>query len=238
MSRDAGTVRDMESLKKIFRYAKEATSQLGEWCADQVWSLAMAEQEALRLERRMEKAFLKSQDNKPVEVLDDEINRLREAQKFVTNWNFVNPTESEDSLSPKLLVLREYLDRIFERPTDARCIIFVDRRYTARLLKELFTRISSPHLRLGLLVGARNGEPGDLELSVRQQILTLNKFRKGVLNCLVILLDTAVRRGRRLSLILNSLPLLLQRKASTSPSAIWSYGAYASLYRSHTLTSS
>ena len=175
---------DVECLKKIFRYTQEATSELGEWCANQVWSFAMAEQAALRIERRIEKAFLKSRDNKPIEVLDAETNRLREAQEFITKWNFVEPTDSDNSLSAKVVVLRKYLDLIFERPTDARCIVFVDKRYSARLLKELFARIGSPHLRSGLLVGARNGVPDDVAISVRQQILTLNKFRKGQLNCL------------------------------------------------------
>lgn len=179
---------DLEILTKIFRYAKEATSELGQWCADQVWSFAMAEQEALKFERRVEKNYSKAQDTKPVEMLDDEMNRLREAQKFVMNWDFPKPTEDGNSLSSKVLHLRVYLDSIYQAPAaDARCIVFVDRRYTARLLHDLFARIGTSHLRAGLLVGARNGEPGDLVLSVRQQILTLNKFRKGLVNCLVTL---------------------------------------------------
>ncbi|KAI4118772.1 MAG: hypothetical protein LQ345_001232 [Seirophora villosa] len=182
----------LKSLAKVFTYAREATSELGEWCADQVWSFAMAEKEAVRFERRIEKAFTKKHETTSVEMLDDEIGRLHEAQKFVSDWKFVEPMERPNGISSKVLVLRQYLDLIFERPTDARCIIFVDRRYTARLLKELFARFGSPHLRSGLLVGARNGDPGDAQLSVRQQILTLNQFRKGVLNCLVMLLEPGV----------------------------------------------
>ncbi|KAL9599468.1 MAG: hypothetical protein Q9219_003807 [cf. Caloplaca sp. 3 TL-2023] len=138
----------------------------------------MAEHQALRLERKIEKDFFKSRDTKPVEVLDDETNRFREAQKFVLDWIYVEPMASDNSLSPKVKLLRGYLDLIFERPTDARCIIFVDRRHSARLLNELFARIGTRHLRSGLLVGARNGEPGDMELSVRQQILTLTDYRQ------------------------------------------------------------
>lgn len=175
---------DMESLAKLFRHAKEAASELGEWCADQVWVFAMEEKEALELERKAEKAHSKNQDNRPIEMLDDEINRLREAQKLVSNWYHFGPTEKPKGLSSKVLVLCRYLDLIFERPTDARCIVFADRRYTARLLKELLARIGSPHLRPGVLVGARNGQPGDLTLSVKEQIVTLNKFRKGMINCL------------------------------------------------------
>lgn len=188
----------LKSLAKVFTYAREATSELGEWCADQVWSFAMAEKEAVRFERRIEKAFTKKHETTSVEMLDDEIGRLHEAQKFVSDWKFVEPMERPNGISSKVLVLRQYLDLIFERPTDARCIIFVDRRYTARLLKELFARFGSPHLRSGLLVGARNGDPGDAQLSVRQQILTLNQFRKGVLNCLVMLLEPGVSQYAKL----------------------------------------
>ncbi|KAL9026384.1 MAG: hypothetical protein Q9196_004940 [Gyalolechia fulgens] len=211
---------DLEILTKIFRYAKEATSQLGQWCADQVWSFAMAEQEALKFERRAEKNFSKTQDTKPVEMLDDEMNRLREAQKFVMNWDFTKPTENGNGLSSKVLTLRGYLNLIFERSTDARCIVFVDRRYTARLLHDLFSRIGTSHLRAGLLVGARNGEPGDLVLSVRQQILTLNKFRKGLVNCLVVLSQENIGHVRRSSLTFSSSPLPLQRRDLTFLNAI------------------
>lgn len=175
---------DMESLAKIFKHAKEAASELGEWCADQVFLSAMSEKQANILERKVEKDYVKNQDARPIEMLDEELKRLREVQDFVSNWKCLDATERHNGLSPKVLVLRRYLELIFERPTDARCIVFVDKRYSARLLSELFARIGSPHLRPGKLVGARNGQSDDADSSVRQQILTLNKFRKGILNCL------------------------------------------------------
>ncbi|KAL8931051.1 MAG: hypothetical protein Q9208_000153 [Pyrenodesmia sp. 3 TL-2023] len=175
---------DMESLAKTFKHAKEAASELGEWCADQVLLFAMGEKQANKLERKVEKDYVKNQDTRPIEMLDEELKRLREIQDIVLNWECPEPTERQNGLSPKVLVLRRYLELIFERPTDARCIVFVDKRYSARLLSELFARIGSPHLRPGKLVGARNGLSDDADSSVRQQILTLNKFRKGILNCL------------------------------------------------------
>ena len=72
----------------------------------------------------------------------------------------------------------------------AKCIVFVKRRYTARLLADLMAserEIGSPNLRIGLLIGTRYGDPGDVRFSFRQQIITLNKFRKGEINCLVSL---------------------------------------------------
>ncbi|KAL8832795.1 MAG: hypothetical protein Q9170_004740 [Blastenia crenularia] len=173
---------NMDVLSKFFEYAREATSQLGEWCADHVWTFAMAEQAALRFERKIEKAFLKARDTKPIEMLDEEQKRLREVQELVMRWKFTEPLDN--NLSSKVLLLRDYLALIFERQTSTRCIVFVDIRHTARVLYDLFSRIGSPHLRAGMLIGARKGDPGELKTSVREQLLTLNKFKNGVLNCL------------------------------------------------------
>ncbi|KAL8854373.1 MAG: hypothetical protein Q9221_000860 [Calogaya cf. arnoldii] len=174
----------METLSKIFNSAKTIASELGEWCADQLWSFAMAEKEALKVERSIEKSFTNERHRKPIEVLDAEINDLREAQTFVKEWAFREPTIDVPSLSSKVLLLRHYLNLIYERPTDARCIVFVDRRYTAQLLGYLFARIGSPHLKSGLLIGTRYGDPGDVKVSFKQQMMTLHKFKKGDLNCL------------------------------------------------------
>ncbi|KAL9613891.1 MAG: hypothetical protein Q9167_001569 [Letrouitia subvulpina] len=174
----------LELLNKIFKFVQEATSELGEWCADQVWSFALAEQEAMRLERKIEHSHATNQILKPVEQLDDEIGQLRDAQAFVRNWNFGTPSFDGNSLSSKVILLHSYLRQVFERPSETRCIVFVNRRYTARLLGNLFSRIGPPHMRMDLLIGTRYGDPGDVKISFRQQVLTLTKFRKGELNCL------------------------------------------------------
>ncbi|KAL8677900.1 MAG: hypothetical protein Q9186_005711 [Xanthomendoza sp. 1 TL-2023] len=177
----------MKTLSEFFRDSKNAASELGEWCADQLWSYAMAEKEAVKLERKIEKIFDNERNRKPVEVLDNEVRDLREAQTFVKGWTFKEPVMEVNSLSSKALVLWQYLNLIYERPTDARCIVFVKLRSTARLLGELFARIGSPHLRLGILIGTRQGDPGDVKLTFRQQMMTLHKFKKGDVNCLVLL---------------------------------------------------
>ena len=175
---------DMDALRKVFAFAQEATSQLGEWCADQVWSFALAEQEALKVEKKVERDYTMGHMPKPAEIHNNDIARLREAQNFVNSWNFIPPAFEGNSLSSKVILLYQYLNLHFKAPSETRCIVFVHRRYTARLLKELFTRIGPVNLRLGLLVGTRIGDPGDVKVSFKQQILTLMKFRKGELNCL------------------------------------------------------
>ncbi|KAL8812553.1 MAG: hypothetical protein Q9200_000953 [Gallowayella weberi] len=174
----------MKTLSEIFRNSRNATSELGEWCADQLWSYAMAEKEAFKLERKIEKTFDNERNCKPVEMLDSELRDLREAQTFVKSWTFREPAMEVNSLSSKALVLWQYLNLIYERPTNARCIVFVKQRSTARLLGALFARIGSPHLRLGILIGTRQGDPGDVKVTFKQQMMTLHKFKKGDLNCL------------------------------------------------------
>ena len=176
---------DFDSLAKVFKDAREATSQLGEWCADHLWRFVLDEEEALKVERKMERKFNRDPTSHPVAVLDAEIARLREAKEMVKSWTFAKPDASKNSLSPKVLLLHQYMTLIFEKPSDVKCIIFVKRRYTARLLAQLFSHIGTPNLRLDLLIGSRTGDAGDISFSFRQQVLTMRKFKKGDINCLV-----------------------------------------------------
>ena len=192
---------DMEVLSGLFAFARDATSYLGEWCADHFWSMAFAEQEFLKLERKLERSIFPNEERRiftpprrnspsdeevqPIHLLDAELSRVREIIDILRDWTFSAPKPEENILSSKALLLYKYLGLIFEKPSDARCIVFVKRRYTARLLVALFTQIGLPLVRLGLLIGTRYGDPGDVKISFRQQVLTLTKFRKGEINCLV-----------------------------------------------------
>lgn len=176
---------DLELLSKIFAFAREATSQLGEWCADELWRFALAEEELRKGERKIERKFNRDAENKPIELLDTELGRLREARQIVRDWAFSEPTDSGNNVSHKVLLLQKYLSKTYERPTGIKCIIFVKRRYTARLLHQLLRRHGTPHLRLDLLIGTRYAELGDIKTTFRQQVLTLMRFRKGDVNCLV-----------------------------------------------------
>ena len=175
---------DLEAVRRVTAFAQAATSQLGGWCADHVWALALADEEALKIERTTERLFLADKNARPIEKLDADLCRVRQAQTLVREWPFPPPAPMSNGISPKVLILKQYLDQVYEKPCDTKCIVFVKRRYTARLLGQLFSRIGTPHLRLGMLIGTRYGDAGDVKLSFRQQVLTLMKFRKGELNCL------------------------------------------------------
>ncbi len=176
---------NIEVFSKLFKYSKEASSQLGSWCADQIWTFSLAEEEGRKLEGKVERRFLSQRDAQPIETLDADIARICEAREIVSKHNFQPPRATLADVSDKVLLLHKHLTRVFERPSEARCIVFVKRRYTARLLGDLFSRIGTSHMRPGILIGTRIGEAGDLKVSFRQQVVTLLKFRKGELNCLV-----------------------------------------------------
>ena len=150
-----------------------------------MWFFGLADEEANKLERKTERAFLSEKQPRPVEEIDAGLTRIREAKKLVSDYTFPPPSLLGNSLSSKVQCLHGYLQQLFERPTDTKCIVFVKQRYTVRVLGELFRRIGSHHMRPGILIGTRAGEAGDVKTTFRQQVLTLMKFRKGELNCLV-----------------------------------------------------
>lgn len=174
---------DVEAFQRLFVSSKEASSQLGRWCSDMYWSFALAEEQARKMEMRTERAFNARRDAKPVAILDAELAKLREAAQIVQCHDFGQPTASLEDLSSKVMELYAWLQLYFERPSDARCIVFVDRRHTARLLQLIFSHIGGPHLRPDILVG--NNTAGNVNVSFRKQFMTLTNFRKGAVNCLV-----------------------------------------------------
>lgn len=183
MSARFGTIRS-KMFQRLFTQAKEASSQLGAWAADKFWEFALAdEQEARRAEMSVERAYLKSKDHCSMAQLDEQMDLLRQAAALVKELPFRPPRADEADLSPKVLALHDTLNRQFERPTSNKCLVFVERRQTARLLTLIFKEIGPPHLRVGGITGS-NGKPGDFSQSLRQQVMTITKFRSGDVNCL------------------------------------------------------
>ncbi|KAG8527658.1 uncharacterized protein KY384_007811 [Bacidia gigantensis] len=168
--------------RRISEKAREISSELGTWCADVLWGMALADEEARKLEKRIE--YQMNKEDRPIQILDHQIQQIREAEQYVASLPSSPLTLEKPCVSSKVLVLCQYLKLRYEKPTDHKCIVFVERRYMARVLLEFLKRVNIGHIHLGLIMGKRAGEAGDKKLSVKQQLLTLTRFRKGELNCL------------------------------------------------------
>ena len=146
----------------------------------------MAEGDDQKAEARLEQELLiKSQHEFYPGDHKAELQSLQDALNHVKRHVFVEPRIDEAHLSSKVLQLHKRLEDAFSRPSDNKCIVFVEQRYTARVLADLFSRGCLPHLRVGMLLGARRGkDPSDLNVSYRKQIITMLQFRNGTINCL------------------------------------------------------
>lgn len=176
---------EVKAFAKYFTQARDSTTQLGDWCADQIWAMALVEEEQYKLERRIEKDFRGDQKNRPVMLLDADLLKLKESKELITQWNFLSPSVEGSGISAKAKALLAYLDEDFAKRDSGKCIIFVEQRWTARLLRELLVRMCASCVRPDLLIGTRAGDAGDMKISFRKQLSALNKFRKGETNCLI-----------------------------------------------------
>ena len=188
--------------KRIFQFAYESSSELGisnfcqhfiplpnvvlgTWCADEVWKIALSETEAIKIETRNERLSSRDKNDPSIAKVENELSNIREARNIVANHEFPELTFCTPDVSSKVLKLRDVLQNIYENNMDDKCIIFVTQRYTAHVLKPLLQHANIPHLRIDILIGARSGRPGEANVTFRQQMITVNRFRKGRLNCLI-----------------------------------------------------
>lgn len=174
---------DIAPFEKFFRASKVHASELGRWASDMYWSFAFTDEESRKLQIREECKYNRTTTDGTVKNLDAQLLRLKEAAAFIQHFEFGVPTLSDADVSSKVHKLHEWLSLYYERSDEAHCIVFVEKRHTARLLKLIFDHIGGPNLRCGILVGVNN-RAGEENVSLRSQILTLQKFRRGELNCL------------------------------------------------------
>lgn len=114
-------------------FTLEASSRLGTWCADRYWQLLITETEVVRL-------IAKTTRDMGAHQGDAATNSIREVQRLVQELNLAPITkESRDfMLSSKTIVLRQVLEEAFCNQGTKRCIVFVEKRFTAFLLTDLF----------------------------------------------------------------------------------------------------
>jgi endoribonuclease Dicer len=174
---------DLPGFEKLFRISKLFASELGRWASDAYWSFAFTEQESRKREIRHEFKYHKTLDQGGMDKLNEQIARLKEAAEYVQKHDFGSPSPTPDDLSSKVLVLHDWLKQYYHRHGNHRCIVFVEQRQTARLLLLVFKHLGGPHLHSDMLVG-NSSNVGEFNISLRSQVMTVAKFRKGELNCL------------------------------------------------------
>lgn len=175
---------ELGSLIAVFRFAWNASSELGKWCADRAWAYALADDVLPKLEGQVSKVANTESSGRFPEYAYKEIERINDASDIVKNHPFGRP-DALGALSPKVQLLRKELGKCFEHPSDTKCIVFTEMRYTARVLFELFSELNMPYLRPGVLTGVRTSDITGMNITFRKQLLAMVKFRKGEINCLV-----------------------------------------------------
>jgi endoribonuclease Dicer len=187
-------VGNIEYLESTFKFTYRASSELGEWCADTVWTYALAERELVKLQGDLNRTVRLNLEGGGVSPqLDCLKENLSSASDYVAAYPIRSPDDA-NLLSPKVRLLKEELTVFFSNSIESKCIVFAKQRHTARLLYELFNHLDLVNLRPGLLIGVRSGDQGGSYTSLRQQFLTISMFRKGELNCLVFSPDQITLR--------------------------------------------
>lgn len=173
---------DMPILEGAFRFSSVASSELGVWCADQVWALALADEVLPKLEGSIGKVT--DSDPQDSEKASEEIKRIQEASQLVKEY-IADQAFTPSDLSSKVELLMRKLQEQFAKCPDTKCIVFTQRRNTAKVLLQLCEKLQIPNLRPEILVGVRKGDAIGMNSTFRRQFLVLVKFRKSEVNCLV-----------------------------------------------------
>ncbi|KAI1624543.1 RNA helicase/RNAse III [Exophiala viscosa] len=172
----------IEDLDKYFYFSRWASRQLGAWAADRVWKygLPTSDHEATSIIRQFERstAYTEETDNERRQAA---LESVREAISLVKKHHFGAPRVDVDpQLSPKVRYLyKELKDRFSQSPT-TRGIVFVDQRFTAFILCDLFDSLKLANLRPGVLVGV--GQATAESSSWKDQEAIMERFRSGLIN--------------------------------------------------------
>jgi endoribonuclease Dicer len=140
--------------KRYLAFSKEATSQLGPWCADRFWKLCFTEEETSKLVFRTEQVY-DSWMPQQSDSQNREISLVRAIRKLVDTHELDDINEDLTRLSSKTMHLISILQDHFAYSTNHKCIVFVKMRYTVVVLVDLLQKIHSrvPFLKPASFVG-------------------------------------------------------------------------------------
>lgn len=174
---------NIKALGSVFRFALNATSELGRWCADQVWTQVLADDVLPKLEGIVSRDCNAESQKQTTEEVQLDIMKVKEAYEIVKAHKQEQPL-NPGQLSPKVELFLDQLRKHFRESMNKKCIVFTKRRNTAKVLLRLCETLEIPNLRPGILVGVRNSDITG-SITFRHQFLVLVKFRQGEVNCLV-----------------------------------------------------
>lgn len=176
---------DIECLKKLFSFSLQATAELGEWCADRVWSHALGEEMRPKFYGKLNNAYKRLDVEEATKMSENQKRRISELTERIAKYKLASGVDIFKHLSPKMKILVQKLSNLFEERKNTKCIVFTKQRHTARLLEEVFKELNIENLIPGVLIGIRSGDYLGMNSSYHQQFKTMVKFKKGDLTCLV-----------------------------------------------------
>ncbi|KAG6045644.1 hypothetical protein E4U17_000089 [Claviceps sp. LM77 group G4] len=178
----------------------EISCVLGPWCADQYWNILFSPSKVSQkptVMYQLERLDQFDEGSLELEV-NHQIPHGLEAEHMVTavtkairiTMDYMQQRQSANAdatcFSSKLLALHEILSEAFSEKQTRRCIVFVQKRYIAFMLSDVFNQpgVRVEKMRCGYVVGSQSVSSSIANMSVREQLQTLFKFQTGEINCL------------------------------------------------------
>ncbi|KAM0421502.1 hypothetical protein ACHAPT_010676 [Fusarium lateritium] len=179
----AGQVLRNSQFKASLEFTKDAASTLGRWCADRYWILLLTDIETKRLVARTDRDFSRDFATNQADHATEAVRRVRD---IVKQHELVPIEPSSPELSSKMKKLHDVLLHAFTRDGTKRCIVFVEKRHTAWLLSDLYHQpgMRIPGMTASYMIGSQAATSGHSNMTHRDQVVTLQKFKRGDVNCL------------------------------------------------------
>ncbi|KAG5939705.1 hypothetical protein E4U59_002941 [Claviceps monticola] len=178
----------------------EISCVLGPWCADQYWNILFSPSKVsqkptvmYQLERldQFNERLLELEVNHRIPhglEADHMVTEVTKASRITMEYIQQRRSASADAMcfSSKLLALHGILSEAFSGKQTKRCIVFVQKRYIAFMLSDVFDQpgVRLEKMRCGYVVGSQSVSSSIANMSVREQLQTLFKFQTGEINCL------------------------------------------------------
>ncbi|TWU71113.1 Dicer-like protein 1 [Metarhizium rileyi] len=175
------------NLRSHIEAAKDIWSIIGSWGSDQYWrhifKITVHANAANDLTEYESGAF--HQTARPLD--DDEINqRARELVTDHFNKEHTMTADLSGKSSLKVQALHDILQDAFKANRNTRCIVFVQKRYIAFLLSEVFNQsaMKVSNMAPGFVVGSQPSSSSIVNMTIKDQMQALDRFRYGEINCL------------------------------------------------------